>query len=178
MGMTVVAGDRWGARAQDVVPANGHVHDVGRLYAEFSRHLEMLVRSDVRACDAVIEDACQLAWVQLVRYRNRVALDSAPRWLTRTAVREAVRMLRRHRHECSLETLLTEDADGEERSVAADVLTAREKLLDVRCLPRRQQRIVWLRALGLSYDEVASHEACTFRTVDRQLEQARQRLRA
>lgn len=159
-------------------PAHVYVHDVGQLYAEFGRHLEVLVRSDVRACDAVIEDACQLAWVQLVRYRHRVALDSAPRWLTRTAVREAVRMLRRHRRECSLETLLTEEPDGEERSVAADVLADREKLLDIRRLPRRQQRIVWLRALGLSYDEVASHEACTFRTVDRLLGQARQRLRA
>ena len=165
------------ARTAAIGPTSGHVHDLGRLYAAFSRHLEVLVRSDVRACDAVIEDACQLAWVQLVRHRESVAPEGAPRWLIRTAVREAVRMTRRHKRECSLESLLTEDPHGGERSQAADVLAPREWLLDVRGLPRRQQRIVWLRALGLTYDEVASHEACTFRTVERQLGQARQRLR-
>lgn len=157
---------------------NLQTSDVGRLYEEFSRRLEVLGRSDVRACDAVIEDACQVAWAQLVRYRHRVALETAPRWLIKTAVHEAVRLIRRHQHECSLELLLEEGPD--EFSGAAehvDVLGLRERLLDVSCLPRRQQRILWLKALGLSYDEVATHEACTFRTVERQLGHARQRLR-
>ena len=152
------------------------VNDVGRLYAEFSRHLEVLVRGDVRACDAVIEDACQLAWIQLVRHREYVALESAPRWLTRTAVREALRLLRHRQRECSLESLLAEAADTDDHSQAEDVLSQRERLLDVGFLPARQQRILWLKALGLSYDEVAAHEACTFRTVERQLGQARRRL--
>jgi RNA polymerase sigma factor (sigma-70 family) len=155
------------------------VHDVAGLYVEFGRRLEVLVRGDVEACDAVIEDACQLAWVQLFRHRDRVALESAPRWLIKTAVREAIRLIGRNRRECSLEFLLAAGAAEDELSATAeeDVLSQRERLLDVRCLPRRQQRIVWLRALGLSYDEMASHETCTFRTVERQLGQARQRLR-
>lgn len=160
--------------------ALSNVHDVGRLYLEFSRSLEVLVRDDVRACDAVIEDACQLAWAQLVRYRHRVALESARHWLTKTAVREAIRLIRYDQRECSLDLLLAEGVRDPCRSAAGEqdeVLAQRERLLDVRCLTRRQQRMVWLKALGLSYDEMASHEACTFRTVERQLGQARERLR-
>lgn len=157
-----------------------HVTDIGRLYREFSKQLEILVRGDVRACDAVIEDACHLAWTQLLRYRHRVALESVTRWLTITAVREAVRMLRRHQRECSLELML-EDSEDEGPDFSADierhdVIAQRERLLDVQYLPRRQQRMVWLKALGLSYGEVAAYERCSFRTVERQLWQARRQL--
>ncbi len=128
----------------------------------------------------MIEDACQQAWAQLVRYRHRVALESAPRWLTKTAVREAVRLVCRRRRECSLE-LLIEDGAGTPDLWAAleheEVVAHRDRLLDVRSLPARQQRMVWLKAFGLSYDELALHERCTFRTVERQLTQARHRLR-
>lgn len=154
------------------------MRDVGQLYVEFSRCLESLVRDDVRAaCDAVIEDACQVAWTMLIQHRHRVALHSAPRWLTTTATREAVRSLRRRRNECSLELLVEEGFDEPADDEEEDVLAHRVQLLDMRSLPRRQQRIVWLRALGLSYDEMASHEDCTFRTVERQLWRARHKLR-
>jgi DNA-directed RNA polymerase specialized sigma24 family protein len=158
------------------------VADVGELYREFSQQLEILVRGDVRACEAVIEDACHLAWTQLLRYRHRVARESVTRWLTITAVHEAVRMLRRHQRECSLELLL-EDSEEEGPDLSSDlecqdVIAKRERLLDVQFLPRRQQRMLWLRALGFSYGEVASRERCSFRTVERQLSQARHQLRA
>lgn len=162
-------------------PSAPEVPDIGRLYREFSGQLEMLVRGDVRACDALIEDACHLAWTQLLRYHHRVAPEGVTVWLIRTAVREAVRLLRRYTRECSLEVLLDDDEDGADFSATIqreDVLAQRERLLDVQHLPRRQQRIVWLKALGFSYEEVASQECCTLRTVDRQLCQARQRLHA
>ena len=44
-------------------------------------------------------------------------------------------------------------------------------------LPERQQRLVWLQGLGLSYTEMAAHEGATPRTVERQLMRAKKRLR-
>jgi DNA-directed RNA polymerase specialized sigma24 family protein len=53
----------------------------------------------------------------------------------------------------------------------------REHLEDIRLLPQRQQRLVWLQLLGLSYEEIAAREACTIRTVERQLVRARRAMR-
>jgi len=62
--------------------------------------------------------------------------------------------------------------------VTTDELFERqERIREVRCLPERQQRVVWLHALGLSYTEMAAHEGCTRRTVDRQLLRARRAIR-
>jgi DNA-directed RNA polymerase specialized sigma24 family protein len=46
----------------------------------------------------------------------------------------------------------------------------------VRLLPERQQRLVWLQALGWSYTEMAQETGATTRTIDRQLVRARRRL--
>ena len=59
-----------------------------------------------------------------------------------------------------------------------ELLAERERISGVRELRDRPQRFVWLHALGLSYAEMAAHERCTTRTVDRQLARARGRLRA
>ena len=53
----------------------------------------------------------------------------------------------------------------------------REQLKLIRQLPERQQRILWLHALGLSYEEIAAYTGDTPRTVERQLLRGRSRLR-
>ncbi|HEX4279439.1 MAG TPA: sigma factor-like helix-turn-helix DNA-binding protein, partial [Solirubrobacteraceae bacterium] len=53
----------------------------------------------------------------------------------------------------------------------------RQRLNDVSLLPVRQQRLLWLHAFGLTYVEIAAHEHCSRRTVERQLLRARARLR-
>jgi RNA polymerase sigma factor (sigma-70 family) len=53
----------------------------------------------------------------------------------------------------------------------------RERLKELQELSTRQQRALWLHAFGLSYAEIAVHEGCTVRTVERQLLRARQRIR-
>jgi len=58
-------------------PPVGTAEDVGALYRSLSARLEHIVRRDVRAPDAVIEDACQLAWSGLVRHCGRVRRDTA-----------------------------------------------------------------------------------------------------
>ena len=50
--------------------------DIGELYALMARRLERIVRFDVQAPDAVIEDACQFAWSRLLHHRQRVRRET------------------------------------------------------------------------------------------------------
>ena len=86
------------------------VGDVGELYGSLARRLEQIVRLDVRASDAVIEDACQFAWCRLLRHSHRVHRETVMAWLARTAVHEAFKLLWRDRRELSLDVALD---DGE-----------------------------------------------------------------
>ncbi len=100
-------------------------------------------------------------------------------WLARTAVHEAFKLLRRDRRELSLDAAVD---DEREQFATAPVtpellLEHRERIREVGRLPERQQRVVWLHASGLSYVEIATHEGCTRRTVERQLLRARQTIR-
>jgi RNA polymerase sigma factor (sigma-70 family) len=153
--------------------------DVGELYELLAKRLEQIVRLDVRAPDVVVEDACQFAWSRLIHHRDRVRRETVMSWLARTAVHEAIKLVRRDRREVSL------DAASEQIApvVALDfpaphaLVEDRERLGELSRLSTRQQRAVWLHAFGLSYDEIAAHEGCTVRTVERQLLRARQRIR-
>lgn len=157
------------------------VGDIGELYGAVAGRLEQIVRTDVRASDAVIEDACQVAWYRLLRHGDRVERETVVAWLARTAIHEAFRSLRRGRREESLEGAIDDDGDGLAFSTAPvtphELLELREKLREIDELPVRQQRLVWLHAFGLTYVEIAAHEHCTRRTVDRQLLRARAALR-
>ena len=160
-------------------PSSG-VGDVGELYGSLAGRLEQIVRLDVRASDAVIEDACQVAWCRLLHHSHRVHRETVMAWLARTAVHEAFKLVRRDRRELSLDAVL-EDCDEPAFVVAPAtperLLEYRECTERLRVLPERQQRVVWLHAFGFTYDEMAAHEGCTRRTVDRQLVRARQTIR-
>lgn len=161
--------------------------DIAELYGAMARPLEQIVRLDVKAPDVVIEDACQFAWLRLLHHRHRVHRESVLSWLAATAVHEAFKLLRRRGRDLSLELALDEAALECEAGQPAPTCPARtpyehvvdrERLLQVGWLPERQQRLVWLHAFGLSYAEMAEHEDCTLRTVERQLLRAKHRLRA
>jgi RNA polymerase sigma factor (sigma-70 family) len=149
------------------------VGDVGELYGLLSARLEQIVRLDVRAPDVVIEDACQFAWGRLLNHRHRVHHDTVLSWLARTAVHEAFKLLRRHRREVSLEAAAEEPGPA----TPVELSERRERLAELSRLSDRQQRALWLHAFGLSYTEIARHEGCTTRTVERQLLRARGRIR-
>jgi RNA polymerase sigma factor (sigma-70 family) len=151
--------------------------DIEELYRRFSTRLERTVRLGVRAPEPVVEDACQVAWSRLIRHSERVRRETALSWLTTTALHEAFRLLRRSRRELSLEDAV--EAGGEAvihaRALSAsEVFEQRERLAGIGILPERQQRLLWLRALGLSYTEMAAYEECSPRTVERQLHRATQ----
>jgi RNA polymerase sigma factor (sigma-70 family) len=157
------------------------VGDVGQLYGSLAARLEQIVRLDIRAPETVIEDACQVAWCRLLDHSDRVHRETVMAWLARTAEREAFRLLRRDRREVSLEAVVDDDGGPPEFAGAPatpeELLEHRERIRELGRLPERQQRVVWLHALGLSYVEMATHEGCTRRTVERQLLRARQTLR-
>ncbi len=152
------------------------VDDVGELYRRQAARLKRIVRSDVRASDAVIDDACQFAWACLVTHCERINRDAALSWLATTAVREAFRLLRRDGRALSLEAAFDDAVDAAPPALTPgpdEVIERLERLGEIRALPVRQQRLLWLQGFGLSYAEMASHEACTTRTVERQLLRAK-----
>jgi RNA polymerase sigma factor (sigma-70 family) len=154
--------------------------DVAELYRTLSGRLEQIVRTDVRAPDAVIEDACQFAWSRFVQHSERVRREAALSWLVKTAVHEAFKLLRRA-DRCQPLDLAAEQTGDSGLAAGApapeQLLAARERLASIRALPERQQRLLWLHALGLSYAEMARYTGCTSRTVERQLLRAKHRLR-
>jgi DNA-directed RNA polymerase specialized sigma24 family protein len=168
-------------RAAAIGDGTGALGDLGELYRLLSSRLEQIVRAGVHAPDPVIEDACQFAWSRLVVHRERVHRETALAWLVKTAVHEAFKLTRRWIRDASLDAAVehgTELALPGAVGGLHELLEQRDRLAAVGFLPRRQQRLLWLRALGLSYVEIALHERCTARTVERQLLRAREALRA
>jgi RNA polymerase sigma factor (sigma-70 family) len=155
--------------------------EVIRLYGAFNRQLTQVVRATTNGPRPVVEDACQVAWTGLICPGQRLEQGSARAWLVRTAVREALRLMRLEAREPSLEQAFEERPhrlcsaaeDGPEEQVCR-----RERVSSLRLLSVRQQRLVWLRALGFSYGEMARYESASTRTIRRQLERAQRRLRA
>ena len=80
--------------------------DVARLYVEEAVSVRRIVRMNVTASPAVIEDACQVAWTRLLIHRARLRRESARAWLVRVAIREVIKSIQRERRERSLEALL------------------------------------------------------------------------
>jgi RNA polymerase sigma factor (sigma-70 family) len=154
------------------------LREVADLYAAQSTRVRRLVHLHVQASDALVEDACQVAWMRLIRHRTRVNPQAADRWLVRVAVNEALKLIRRGDRDVSLDEL--GDQDREDLSSVPDVMQAlaeqRARLATIRDLPERQARLVWLQGLGFSYAEMSSATGDTPRTVERQLLRARCRL--
>jgi RNA polymerase sigma factor (sigma-70 family) len=154
--------------------------DIESLYAELSGRVQQIVRHAVHAPEPLIEDACQFAWMRFVFLSDHVRHDAALSWLVKTAIHEAFKLIRRERRELSLEAVLEQTPEPLLRRPPPspeDLVERRERLETIRALPERQQRLVWLRGLGLSYSEMARHTGCTPRTVERQLFHAGQHLR-
>lgn len=170
--------DRGGRAAQPPRPADA----VAELYADLAAQVRQIVRSSIRAPEAVVDDACQVAWSRLLRRWGSVRADAALPWLVRTASRAALRSIQHTERELSLDQLC--DA-GQDPSAAVvlpaapdEIAQLRARLDELRALPERQQQLVWMQALGFTYVEMADHTRATRRTVERQLMRAKRSLRA
>jgi DNA-directed RNA polymerase specialized sigma24 family protein len=165
--------------ALEVTPAANR-DALAALYRLHARRLEQIVRAGVDAPRPVIEDACQFAWSRLLFHAHRIRRETVLPWLVTTAVHQAVKLIGREGRELSLETMLEREPEPPECLGAPgpeELFDHRECLADIRRLPHRQQRLVWLQVLGLTYEEMAAREACTIRTVERQLVRARRTMR-
>jgi DNA-directed RNA polymerase specialized sigma24 family protein len=92
--------------------------EIEELYRELARRLKQIVRREVRAPAPLIEDACQFAWWRLVVHAHRVERTVALSWLAKTAVHEALKLIRRAERDLSLQARLEGDGDRPTPSLA------------------------------------------------------------
>jgi RNA polymerase sigma factor (sigma-70 family) len=155
--------------------------NVGEIYGELAGRLERIVRQEVRAEVTLIEDACQFAWWRLVVHANRVERRAALSWLAKTAVHQAIKLVRHAERELSLEAQL----DGAGEAPIPSPWPGPERVAEyhaqldlLRALPVRQRTFLLLQAAGLSYEETAGSLGLSRRTVERQIMRGRRKLRA
>ena len=152
----------------------GTLQEVADLYAAQAVRVRRLVHLRLTAPDAVVEDACQVAWMRLVRNRSRVRRETAACWLVRVAAREAVRQMNLGDRALPLERL--DDDQRGAPDLIEEFADSHVRLGAVERLPERQRRLLWLQGLGFSYAEMAGVTGDSQRTVERQLMRARQKL--
>jgi RNA polymerase sigma factor (sigma-70 family) len=150
---------------------------LAQLYPQLAPQLRRVLSSHLRAPDWVLDDACQMAWEALLVHEEAIDHTRVLSWLATTARREALAILRRRSTELCVSEQTTEallpPAPGPDESIEFW-----ERMGRIRRLPRRQQRIVWMQCLGFGYAEIAAGTGDSLRTVERQLEGARRKLRA
>lgn len=141
----------------------------------FRRHHDRLVAqvtSRLNGDHETAEEACALAWLQLLRYQPE-RTDQLYGWLLVTARREGYRLLRQRHRETPLE-------HAPEPSSAEDLLDqvdGRDRLRLLAELKPSQRRVLTLRAQGFSYAEIAELLGVSYTHVNRNLTEGRARLR-
>lgn len=145
---------------------------VGAFYAENAADLHRAIRRAISGPDALIEDACAYAWMQLLRYGQVTFDEEGFRWLYVVAIREAYRLSDRGRREVAAGaptelplSVAARSAGGE----AEDRERFRDGVALLGGLRGRQARMVFLHASGFNYEEIAAITGDTPRTVERQL---------
>lgn len=146
----------------------------------FERYADQLVRTVQGAIGAPIhiaEDACAIAWLQLLRYQPD--RDWIFAWLRVVATRETVRLVKAQTRHAAFEEDPVEPAPwhADRRADFELTVEAREALEHIAALTPQQVRIFSLHLAGLSYDEISQATGYTRRTVERHVMRARRRLR-
>jgi RNA polymerase sigma factor (sigma-70 family) len=180
-----MSNDRHGPEAKRPTPTARRNDRIALLYRHHAAQLRRMVASRVKAPRAVIEDACQTAWMRLCA---RIDVDAeAPTvvgWLLTTAVRESWRQAG------AQQTLSDGFRSTPEGDVPAEPVAdtagplelalehehSRELRARLKALNAREQRFLGLQALGLSYQEIAQLTNTSVRTVERQIYRGRRKL--
>ena len=157
-------------------------HDqIAEFYAGNAPDLLRSVRRAISGSDALVEDACQQAWCQLLRH-DEVTLDrNGFSWLYVVACRSAFRMSDRMRREpacgepSELPAAPGRHHDGRQDADRRLEHDHRTGLLAQ--LPGRQRTLLALQAAGFTYEEISTLTGDTIRTVERQLLRAKRTLR-
>jgi RNA polymerase sigma factor (sigma-70 family) len=152
--------------------------DEAALFERYSEQLVRAIQGRLRISRQVAEDACAIAWVQLLRTQPQ--RDAIFAWLRVVATREAIRLCRAERRD----VVLDEDGSdaslccGDRRADAQLTAEVREALEDVASLSAQKARIFSLHVAGFSYDEISEMTGYSWTTVNRHMTRARARLRA
>lgn len=158
---------------------------IEELFERKAGTVRRLVGVRAQVPDAVVEDACQVAWERLCSHED-VSLQPAVavRWLVVTATRVAWRHARRRETPAGSWQPADEDGRGEPAGEAADPLDvaieherSRELAGRLAVLTDRERRYLVMRAAGLSYREIGERTGATMRTVERQIVRGRRKLR-
>ena len=140
------------------------------------------------APDWLIEEGCGHAWEQLLRYQP--ARTTVLAWLRTVAYHEVLRLARAKCRERSLEAEL-DLGEGEtrrrgvldrvpalaDRHDAETAIEAREALRLLAGLRFRRRRVLALRVVGYSYQEIARRLGVTYTNVNRHATEGRAELR-
>ena len=146
----------------------------------FHRHHRDVLRNVSRAVNAppaLIDDACQNAW--LILLRRQPDRDTVRGWLITVAIREAYRLSSRERRTASLDEVLAEVLAGPE-DVAETVLaheTHDQRRSALASLSPRKRQVLTLHAAGWRYKEIAAALGITYTNVNRHLTEGRALLR-
>jgi hypothetical protein len=154
--------------------------DLEKLYRRHHRELHHAVSRAVRAPNELIEDACQTAWVILLR--RQPEREAVFAWLRVVAIHEAYRLSALDRRDARLERLRPQDGNwreviAEPRSLD-DAVDALEALRVLASLPERRRIDLALKVAGYSYEEIRALTPGRTRTnVNKSLVKARAQIR-
>jgi RNA polymerase sigma factor (sigma-70 family) len=158
---------------------DGARQPLAQLFAELQPQLRRILGSNLQVPEAILEDACQTAWWLLLIFRESIEPGSELGWLSTTATRQALKLARAQIEEEPFDDcaqLIELDRHRAHELGPERVIEVRERLAEIRELPVRQRRLVWLQGLGYEYVEIAAATGESRRTVERQLLRAHRRL--
>ena len=171
-------------RRRDQQVGTFFVTHAGRLQRAVRRHLN-------HVGDALIEDACQMAWTRLLQ-RPDITLDARGfSWLTTVAVHEAWRLgpVTQEQPAGALTSPADcnrkpgerpEPADTDQRGTAEkalDHIEHHDRLQAMQALKPREREVLYLKGLGYSYAEIMRLTGATYTAVNRRLSEGRAALR-
>jgi RNA polymerase sigma factor (sigma-70 family) len=145
--------------------------DAEELFRRHHKRLVGLLQSRLRIPRELAEDACSVAWIQLLRKQPR--RDQIIAWLYTVAKHEAFVLMRRARREPVYEELawLTITVDQDE------VVAARDALRLLGHLKPQQQQVLLLQAQGHSYKAICQLTGRSYTWVNRHITEGRRTLR-
>lgn len=141
--------------------------DEGSLFDALAVELVRVVARLVNTDPATVDDACQFAWLQLLRCQpNR---ETVRAWLITVARNEAIRLDRLRRHceplsmgEHEMGTHSEPPAPNDAYTLAIDL---DEALSVLASLPERKRDLYALKVLGFSYEEIGRITGDSYSTV-------------
>jgi RNA polymerase sigma factor (sigma-70 family) len=154
------------------------VGDEADLYRRLAPRVHAVVRRQINGSEELVEDACHTAWVKFIERSEQIGRQGTLTWLVRTAIRDAYKLSHREHRDLSLDgpkAVLDQPSAGTKPDPVKHA-EHRERLALTKQLRERQQRLLWLQAIGLSYTEIAAATGDSLRTVERQLLRAQAQL--